>query len=50
MSEWLPPAGVDRLEAGRELIRKYNIRSSPIGDPHHEKTPIPITNCSTCHY
>jgi hypothetical protein len=50
MSEWLPPNGQDRLEAGRELLKKYNIRSTPIGDPPHEKTPIPITNCSTCHY
>ena len=50
MSEWLPPGGRDRLEAGRELLKKYNIRSMPIGDGVHEKTPTPITNCSTCHY
>jgi hypothetical protein len=50
MNEWLPPAGQDRLAAGRELVKKYNIRSTPIGDAPHEKTPVPITNCSTCHY
>jgi hypothetical protein len=50
MAEWLPPNGQDRVEAGRELVKKYNVRSTPIGDPHHEKTPAPITNCSTCHY
>ena len=78
MSEWLPPNGVDRIAAGRELLKKYNIRSTPILPPAHagspnphaasvaaggeahpgagvhvaemETTPIPITNCSTCHY
>ena len=50
MSEWLPPNGQDRVAAGRELVKKYNVRSTPIGDPHHEKTPAPITNCSACHY
>jgi hypothetical protein len=69
MSAWLPPDGKDRLAAGRELVKKYNIRSMPIGgeplDPHRnphahpgagvhgretETTPIPITNCSACHY
>jgi hypothetical protein len=69
MSAWLPPNGQDRLEAGRELLKKYNIRARPITgeplDPHRdphaepgagvhgpatETTPIPITNCSTCHY
>jgi hypothetical protein len=49
MAEWLPEWG-DRAKVVPELMRKYNVRSTPVGDPHHEKTPGPITNCSTCHY
>jgi hypothetical protein len=49
MKDWMEEWG-DRKTVAPRLIRQYNIRSTPIGDPHHEKTPVPITNCSTCHY
>ena len=49
MAEWLPEWG-ERDKVVPELMRKYNVRSTPVGDPHHEKTPVPITNCSACHY
>ena len=26
---WVPGAGIDRLEAGRELVKKYGVRSEP---------------------
>jgi hypothetical protein len=50
IAPWTPGAGVDRLEAGRELVKKYNVRTGMPADPHHEKLPKAITNCSACHY
>jgi hypothetical protein len=50
LAPWAPNAGVDRLQAGRELVKKYNVRTDVPTDPHHEKLPKPITNCSACHY
>ena len=41
---------MDRLQAGRELVKKYNVRTDVPTDPHHEKLPKPMTNCSVCHY
>ena len=50
MGPWSPGAGIDRLAAGRDLVKKYNVRTGMPADPHHEKLPKPITNCSACHY
>jgi hypothetical protein len=50
IAPWDPGPGVDRVQAGLELVKKYNVRSGVIGDTNHEKLPKPITNCSSCHY
>ena len=50
IAPWTPPAGQDRIAAGLELVKKYNIRSGMPADAHHEKLPKAITNCSACHY
>ena len=52
MSEWLPPDNRDRIEAGKELVEKYLVRSGMIGDPHKdlEANPSQLMNCSICHY
>ena len=50
IAPWTPGPGIDREQAGRELMKKYNVRSDMRTAPHHEQLPKPITNCSACHY
>jgi hypothetical protein len=43
---------IDRVQAGRELAEKYGIQMGKLlpADPHHERLPTKMINCSTCHY
>jgi hypothetical protein len=49
MKDWLEAWG-DRKVVAPELVKKYHVRTDVPTDPHHEKLPSPVTNCSVCHY
>jgi hypothetical protein len=44
------PADKDPHQYGLELMEKYNVKTTVEQPPGHEKSPNPLTNCSTCHY
>jgi len=44
------PAGKDPHQYGLELMEKYHVKTTVEQPPGHEKSPNPLTNCSTCHY
>jgi hypothetical protein len=44
------PEGKDPHDYGVELMQKYHVKTTIEQPPGHEKSPNPLTNCSTCHY
>jgi hypothetical protein len=52
MNAWVPDPkeGKTRVEAGLELVKKYNIQVAVPSDPGFEKHHHPLTSCSRCHY
>ena len=52
MKERTVPEGKDPIEYGRELMRQYGVTIdvNQETDPHEERFPNPLTNCSVCHY
>lgn len=44
------PEGKDAHQYGLELMEKYHVKTQIEQPPGHEKSPNPLTNCSTCHY